>query len=71
MTSKESERCMNTLKKVAYVQGIIDESDKKNCEISLGFGEHIDEMLMEHYKKGREDYKAMQNGELTKSFNQD
>lgn len=71
MTSKESEKCMNSLKKVAYAQGLIDESNKKNDEMFLGFCEHIDEMLLEHYRKGRADYKAMQNGELTQSFNQD
>ena len=63
MTDKETKRCMNALKKIAYAQGLIDESDKKNCEMLVGFGEHIDEMLMKHYQKGREDYKAMQNGD--------
>ena len=71
MTGRETESCMNTLKKVAYAQGLIDESDRKNCEMLLEFHGHLGELLMEHYRRGREDYIAMQNGELMQAFDPD
>ncbi len=71
MTVRETESCMNTLKKVAYAQGLIDESDRKNCEMLLEFHSNIDKLLLDHYRRGREDYIAMQKGELMQTFDPD
>lgn len=71
MTVRETERCMNTLKKLAYAQGVLDESCREDCKMLLEFHSNLDKMLLDHYRKGREDYIAMQNGELMQAFDPD
>lgn len=71
MIAKETESmtAIKSLKKVAYAQGLIDESiNRENHEMFPEIHGHLEETLMKHYQKGREDYRAMQNGDTEWQF---
>ncbi len=73
MTLKERQSCIstiNTLRRLAFnVHGAIDVVDNENCDklIALLDG-GIDEIYMNHYKQGRVDAIAEQEGGLMQTF---
>lgn len=76
MTLKERQSCINTinlLRRLAFnVHGVIDAIDNENCDklIALLDG-GIDEIYLRHYKQGKVDAIAEQEGGLMQTFDPD
>lgn len=76
MTIKERQSCINTinlLRRLAVnVHGVIDAIDNENCDklIALLDG-GIDEIYLRHYKQGKVDAIAEQEGGLMQTFDPD
>ena len=76
MTLKERQSCISTinlLRRLAFnVHGVIDVIDNENCDKLIALLDcGIDEIYMKHYKQGKVDAIAEQEGGLMQVFDPD